>query len=130
MTNMRLEDIKFKAKRLDNGQWVVGDLLHSYDDGVIIIPITKVGESKGGAFSVDPTTICQYTGLKDKDGKEIWEGDILRVSSVRCIVIWREELGGFYLSELEFSSLGNVPLGEMLSDLKYERLGSKFDKEA
>ncbi|HCY73407.1 MAG TPA: hypothetical protein DHU75_04685, partial [Rikenellaceae bacterium] len=122
--------IKFKAKRLDNGQWVVGDLLHSYDDGVIIIPITKVGESKGGAFSVDPTTICQYTGLKDKDGKEIWEGDILRVSSVRCIVIWREELGGFYLSELEFSSLGNVPLGEMLSDLKYERLGSKFDKEA
>lgn len=127
---MRLEDIKFKAKRLDNGQWVVGDLLHSYDDGVIIIPITKVGESKGGAFSVDPTTICQYTGLKDKDGKEIWEGDILRVSSVRCIVIWREELGGFYLSELEFSSLGNVPLGEMLSDLKYERLGSKFDKEA
>lgn len=69
---MDIRNIKFKAKRLDNGEWVIGDLLHSYENGAIIVPIEG-----GGVFSVDPSTVCQYTGLKDREGNDIFEHDLL-----------------------------------------------------
>lgn len=69
---MKTENIKFKAKRLDGKGWAIGDLLHSYENGAIIVPIEG-----GGAFSVDPSTVCQFIGLTDCEGNEIWEGDML-----------------------------------------------------
>lgn len=66
----------FKAKRLDNGERVQGALLlHDTDAATIFNQHPADGSLQG--FEVDQSTICQCTGLKDKNGKLIWENDIM-----------------------------------------------------
>ena len=64
---MKVEDIKFKAKSILDEAWVQGDLIHK-EDGKIAILRNGFNESE-----VDPSTVCQFTGLKDCEGNEIWE---------------------------------------------------------
>lgn len=90
---MKIENIKFRAKRLDNGEWVEGDLMkESY--GARIIEHTSEADNW---LAVDPSTVCLFTGLADKNGKEIWEGDYLTPinDSEAMKVIFKEGSFGF-----------------------------------
>lgn len=64
----------FRGKRIDNGEWVVGHFYEFMGKSYIFEPPFT---SKDLTYEVDPSTICQCTGLKDKNGKLIWENDVV-----------------------------------------------------
>ena len=99
----------FKAKRADNGEWVTGHYVKGLDMygkevHLIFEPVTlfySSGETDGWS-EVDPSAVCQCTGLKDMNGNLIWENDIVNCTDEECCgyISWNESEAGFYFNVL------------------------------
>lgn len=126
---MKVENIKFKAKRLDGKGWVCGYFYEENGNTYIIENRQKESKlNRNLTYQVDPSTVCQFTGLKDSEGNEIWEGDIVECDTydlykgfikVKAII---EYMYGAFVAIID-----GMPYSLYFKYIKV--IGNKFDKD-
>ena len=124
-----MREILFRGKRVDNGEWVYG-LFARCKVGNLILPcIQRERENDSGdyieAIIVNGEMLGQYTGIKDKNGKGIYEGDIIRFIKENCLVNFVENDCAF---RIEVDGRISTSLRKAHSK-DYEVIGNIHDEE-
>ena len=97
-------EILFKARRIDTGEWVEGDLIHGFGrkyGRMFILPLTNIypkGCNELDGWEVDTKTVSQFINKIDKNGKKIFEGDF--DNDGNCVV-WCDNCNGFEFAQLD-----------------------------
>ena len=129
-----MREILFRGKREDTDEWIYGDLLTSTD----IVNCTEIAENTGmgDRYDVIPETVGQYTGLTDRTGKKIFEGDILKLKDYhheRIVYVFWGYIGSWfyggdgYSDEYIFNSSGKEVIGNIYDNP--ELLGGDEQRE-
>lgn len=90
-----MREILFRGKRKDNGEWIEG----FYAESGIGFILADNGPTEGyfTMHEADSATICQYTGLADKNGRKIFEGDIIRDEDIAGVILFGRRDGSFHV---------------------------------
>lgn len=129
-----MREILFRAKRIDNGELVSGYYVYDYAHNAHFIFKNQLVcpncindrriDYSVCDYEIDPDTLCQYTGLTDKNGSMIWENDIVRIGA-NTLVRWSEKYAGWCLIQRDW--IYEHFFGEAFEAKDCEVVGNIFD---
>ncbi len=117
-----MREILFRAKRIDNGEWIEGDLVHAPDGRTAVSTYDDLVETV-------PETVCQWTGLTDKNNRKIFEGDICKYYNSEDkdgIAVIREDYAEWRSGTIRQKEI-MTPLFYLKCSKEWEVIGNIFD---